>query len=97
MHVVNKISQILQSSFRYTYIVSNEDAFVSARCGYLCKVNLVSFPKKKNLEKKINSDISVLFSAHEPWERGWLRRIAVITVTSGLDTQTRLMGHFPLY
>ena len=23
--------------------------------------------------------------------------IAVITVTSGLDTQTRLMGHFPLY
>jgi len=24
-------------------------------------------------------------------------RIAVITVTSGLDTQTRVMGHFPLY
>ena len=23
--------------------------------------------------------------------------IAVITVTSGLDTQTKLMGHFPLY
>jgi len=23
--------------------------------------------------------------------------IAVITVTSGLDTQTRVMGHFPLY
>ena len=25
------------------------------------------------------------------------RQIAVFTVTSGLDTQTRLMGHFPLY
>lgn len=53
MHVVNKISQILQSSFRYTYIVSNEDAFVSARCGYLCKVNIVCFPKKKTLKKKL--------------------------------------------
>lgn len=74
MHVANKISQILQSSFRYTYIVSNEDAFVSARCGYLCKVNIVCF-LKKSLEKKINSHISVPFSAHEPWERGWLRRI----------------------
>ena len=29
--------------FRYTYIVSNEDAFVSARGGYLCKLNIVCF------------------------------------------------------
>ena len=26
-----------------------------------------------------------------------VKAIADITVTSGLDTQTRLMGHFPLY
>ena len=29
--------------------------------------------------------------------RGCNPRIAVNTVTSDLDTQTRLMGHFPLY
>ena len=34
------------------------------------------------------------------WLNRWLEifePIAVITVTSGFGTQTRLMGHFPLY
>lgn len=72
--LLQQICCLKESSFRYTYIVSNEDAFVSAICGYLCKVNIVCFPKKKPW-KKINSHISVPFSAHEPWERRWLRRI----------------------